>query len=105
DDDANLFELGLQSLQLMSLVNRMNRSGAGVDFTEMAQDPRLTAWYGLLASRGAAQGAEPEPAPGPVAPVDGSAPFPLTAVQQAYWIGRGADRPLGGVGCHAYLEI
>ncbi|MEV6961719.1 amino acid adenylation domain-containing protein [Streptomyces sp. NPDC051207] len=109
DDDANLFELGLQSLQLMSLVNRMNRSGAGVDFTEMAQDPRLRAWYGLLASRGAAgepePGAEPEPAPGSVAPVDERAPFPLTAVQQAYWIGRGADRPLGGVGCHAYLEI
>ncbi|MFH8798216.1 amino acid adenylation domain-containing protein [Streptomyces sp. NPDC017936] len=110
DDDANLFERGLQSLQLMSLVNRMNRSGAGVDFTEMAQDPRLRAWYALLASRGAARvpeprTEEPERAAGPAAPVDEHAPFPLTAVQQAYWIGRDADRPLGGVGCHAYLEI
>ncbi|MDX3525575.1 amino acid adenylation domain-containing protein [Streptomyces sp. ID05-39B] len=113
DDDANLFERGLQSLQLMSLVNRLNRWGAGVGFTEMAQDPRLRAWYGLLALRETERGvapaqepaAEPEPAADPVAPVDQRAPFPLTAVQQAYWIGRGTDRPLGGVGCHAYLEI
>ncbi|EST32927.1 non-ribosomal peptide synthetase [Streptomyces roseochromogenus] len=109
DDDANLFELGLQSLQLMALVNRMNRAGAGVDFTEMAQDPRLRAWYGLLASREAvrveASGAEPEPEAVASAPVDEREPFPLTPVQQAYWIGRGTDRPLGGVGCHAYLEI
>ncbi|SPE99888.1 non-ribosomal peptide synthetase [Streptomyces sp. MA5143a] len=112
-DDANLFELGLQSIQLMSLVNRMNRSGAGVDFTEMAQDPRLCVWYALLASREAARGAareeapgaQPEPAAGASDPVDAHAPFPLTPVQQAYWIGRGTDRPLGGVGCHAYLEI
>ncbi|MGW0555813.1 amino acid adenylation domain-containing protein [Streptomyces sp. NPDC002926] len=124
DEDANLFEWGLQSLQLMTLVNRMNRAGAGADFTEMAQDPRLRAWYELLAAREVERGAAPEtergqardsaapePARGaapeaePVAPVDEHAPFPLTAVQQAYWIGRGTDRPLGGVGCHAYLEI
>ncbi|MGW2086494.1 amino acid adenylation domain-containing protein [Streptomyces sp. NPDC001880] len=109
DDDANLFELGLQSIQLMTLVNRMNRSGAGVDFTEMAQDPRLAAWYELLASRESsseeALGAVPEPDAGASVPLDERAPFPLTPVQQAYWIGRGTDRPLGGVGCHAYLEI
>lgn len=48
DDEVNLFELGLQSIQLMRLINRLNRAGIGVDFTEMAQDPRLAAWYGLL---------------------------------------------------------
>ncbi|WP_223830893.1 non-ribosomal peptide synthetase [Streptomyces venezuelae] len=102
DEDANLFELGLQSLQLMTLVNRLNRSGAGVDFTEMAQDPRLRAWETLLTARRS----EPDRAPEePPAPFDAGAPFGLTAVQQAYWIGRGTDRPLGGVGCHAYLEI
>ncbi|MFE3761197.1 amino acid adenylation domain-containing protein [Streptomyces sp. NPDC059104] len=109
DDEVNLFELGLQSLQLMRLINRINRSGAGVDFTEMARDPRLGAWHRLLASRGAAPdeapGAEPEHGAGATAPVDELSSFPLTPVQQAYWIGRGTDRPLGGVGCHAYLEI
>ncbi|MGW7469030.1 amino acid adenylation domain-containing protein [Streptomyces xantholiticus] len=109
DDEANLFELGLQSIQLMKLVNTMNRSGAGVDFTAMAQDPRLTAWYGLLGRQedgasSAAAGTAGAGADGRGRP-DERLPFPLTAVQQAYWIGRGTDRPLGGVGCHAYLEV
>jgi epothilone synthetase B len=32
-------------------------------------------------------------------------PFPLTDIQQAYWIGRAPTMELGGVGCHAYREI
>ena len=31
-------------------------------------------------------------------------PFPLTDVQQSYWIGRGELYDLGGVGAHAYSE-
>lgn len=32
-------------------------------------------------------------------------PFPLTAIQQAYWVGRAEDFELGGVSCHYYLEL
>ncbi|MDY0163515.1 non-ribosomal peptide synthetase [Desulfobotulus sp.] len=32
-------------------------------------------------------------------------PFPLTDVQQAYWIGRRTDLPLGGTATHLYLEL
>jgi len=32
-------------------------------------------------------------------------PFPLTDMQQAYWIGRGQAFEGGNVGCHVYLEI
>jgi thioesterase domain-containing protein len=32
-------------------------------------------------------------------------PFPLTDIQQAYWIGRGSGFELGGVGTHAYFEF
>lgn len=32
-------------------------------------------------------------------------PFPLTDIQQAYWIGRTAGVELGGVGCHYYQEL
>jgi dihydroaeruginoic acid synthetase len=106
-DDANLFELGLHSMQLMVLTNRLNRTGARVDFRRLSADPRLAAWYELL---GNASGSLPAPdgvggSSAPDVSVDARESFPLTAVQQAYWIGRGDDQPLGGVGCHAYLEI
>jgi amino acid adenylation domain-containing protein len=32
-------------------------------------------------------------------------PFPLTDIQQAYWLGRAAVFELGGVAAHAYFEI
>ncbi|WP_308250687.1 non-ribosomal peptide synthetase [Nonomuraea rhizosphaerae] len=37
--------------------------------------------------------------------MDETAPFPLTPVQLAYWIGRADGQVIGGVGCHAYLEF
>lgn len=32
-------------------------------------------------------------------------PFPLTAIQQAYWIGRSAAYDLGDISIHAYVEV
>ncbi len=32
-------------------------------------------------------------------------PFPLTEIQEAYWVGRSAAYDLGGVGVHGYVEI
>ncbi|TDT42709.1 dihydroaeruginoic acid synthetase [Streptomyces sp. BK208] len=108
DDDTDLFLLGLQSIQLMQFTNRLNRAGGRTGFTELARDPRISSWHRLLSGR--AEAAVPDTgqaAPAATAPAGapGRGPFPLTPVQQAYWIGRGDDRPLGGVGCHAYLEI
>lgn len=36
---------------------------------------------------------------------DHDKPFPLTDIQQAYWIGRSVEMELGGVGAHFYLEL
>ncbi|HKV37637.1 MAG TPA: amino acid adenylation domain-containing protein [Blastocatellia bacterium] len=33
------------------------------------------------------------------------APFPLTDIQEAFWVGRGDGVELGGVACHAYYEV
>ncbi|MGB7922992.1 MAG: MupA/Atu3671 family FMN-dependent luciferase-like monooxygenase, partial [Pyrinomonadaceae bacterium] len=38
-------------------------------------------------------------------PADRNLPFPLTDVQQAYWIGRNGEYTLGNVAAHAYIEI
>lgn len=107
DEDVNLFELGLQSIQVMQLVNRINRTGIRVEFMQLADDARLSAWCELLraAPRAASVTERPSSTGGGASRLDRADPFPLTAVQQAYWIGRGDDRTLGGVGCHAYLEI
>lgn len=32
-------------------------------------------------------------------------PFPLTEIQQAYWVGRSSGFELGGVGIHGYFEL
>ncbi|MEH0971440.1 amino acid adenylation domain-containing protein, partial [Micromonospora sp. CPCC 205546] len=32
-------------------------------------------------------------------------PFPLTDIQEAYWVGRGSTIELGGVGAHGYSEV
>src|SRR5436305_9609331 len=49
---------------------------------------------------------EPQPAKLRVvpAPQDRHLPFPLTEVQQAYWVGRTDLFDLGGVASHAYVE-
>ncbi|MEV5976621.1 AMP-binding protein [Streptomyces sp. NPDC052114] len=118
-DTSNLFELGLESLKLMRLARALARSGAPVTYAELARDPRLTAWHALLDRD--TEPPEPdeddgaEPVGGAASPAPGAAqaqawsdphhPFALTPVQQAYWVGRGDDRSLGGVGCHVYLEV
>lgn len=44
DDDANLAQLGLQSIQLMRLSGRWRRSGLQVDFATLAVDPTVRSW-------------------------------------------------------------
>jgi hypothetical protein len=39
------------------------------------------------------------------APADRYQPFPLTDLQQAYWIGRGDAFELGNIACHVYFEF
>jgi amino acid adenylation domain-containing protein len=39
------------------------------------------------------------------APAERCAPFPLTAIQQAYWIGRTGAFELGNVPCQIYFEV
>jgi len=104
DDNCNLLELGLDSLQIMRLVNKWRRAGANVTFAKLITSPNLSTWWNLLKNnkepareyKNVRVSEEYE---------DTNGQFSLTDVQYAYWVGRRDDQPLGGVGCHAYLEI
>jgi SagB-type dehydrogenase family enzyme len=63
------------------------------EILDLLRDPGLAA---------AAGGALPTLRP---APAERHEPFPLTDIQQAYWVGRRADFDLGNVAPHFYLEL
>ncbi|AXG77918.1 non-ribosomal peptide synthetase [Streptomyces paludis] len=102
DDDCDLFELGLQSMDLMRLVSRLNRAGLDASFARLADEPRLSAWYERVLPL---KGGEPEPEAVEEHQDETDRGYSLTAVQQAYLIGRAEGQPLGGVGCHNYMEF
>ncbi|MFB7496395.1 amino acid adenylation domain-containing protein [Streptomyces sp. NPDC056161] len=132
DDDRDLFELGLDSLMLMSLVGAWRRQGSAVTFQDLTSGPTLGAWTALLGRE--RHGDAPATAwPAPLAPLDAPATawpapldapatvrpappdaaateartdtFPLATMQHAYWIGRQDGQPLGGVAAHFYVEL
>ncbi|GGJ87049.1 non-ribosomal peptide synthetase [Pseudomonas matsuisoli] len=102
-DNANLISLGLDSLAVMRLASHWRRLGAPVSFASLIEQPTLGAWWTQLSAVSAEP--SPEPESEAITDFDLAAPFPLTEVQHAYWIGRQDGQSLGGVGCHAYLEL
>lgn len=48
-DTDNLFEFGLDSIRLLSLLERWRDLGADVSFVQLAEEPTLERWLGLLA--------------------------------------------------------
>ncbi|SDR53170.1 dihydroaeruginoic acid synthetase [Burkholderia orbicola] len=102
DDDEDLLSCGLDSIRLMYLQTRVNRLGHALTFDVLARTPTLGAWTTLLAN--APRIARTEAVVAAEA-VDVHAPFELSAVQQAYWLGRGDGEVLGNVSCHAFLEF
>jgi yersiniabactin nonribosomal peptide synthetase len=104
DDSQNLLELGLNSLQIMRLVNQWRKQGVRVSFGEIMERPNLARWWQLLQAAGKKTKPEKKQIV-PEKPAKANQPFPLTDVQYAYWIGREDGQALGGVGCHAYLEF
>ena len=100
------FELGGHSLLAARLVAEVGESfGVELELPDLFRAPtvaRLTA----LASGQLDPVGDRETLPALVpAPADRYEPFPLTAIQQAYLIGRGERFDLGNVSAHGYLEF
>lgn len=49
--DDDLLDLGLDSIRLMSLVQRWADAGGGADFGELAERPVLSHWVSVLGRR------------------------------------------------------
>ncbi|MFC8527722.1 amino acid adenylation domain-containing protein [Nocardia sp. NPDC057227] len=100
DSDADLIELGLDSIRIMKLAGGWRKRGAAINFAQLAAAPTVAAWQELLGVH------EPEPpAPTPPGPGADDEPFPLATMQHAYWIGRADEQELGGVAAHLYVEF
>lgn len=53
--DDNLLDRGLDSIRLMTLVEKWGEDGIDVSFLELADDPTVTGWHQLLARKAAAR--------------------------------------------------
>ncbi|WP_280363682.1 non-ribosomal peptide synthetase, partial [Nocardia wallacei] len=97
-DDADLLELGLDSVTVMRISGLMRRAGSRVEYRDLVRKPTLGAWWKLLRHSETDAVAE-------VVVVDRSGPFPLAVMQHAFWIGRSPAHELGGVAAHFYSEF
>lgn len=101
-DTDNLLEKGLNSLKIMRIVNQWRKQGIKVPFGELMENPTAIAWWNILQEMDKKKDRMNYQKQDEIRYDE---PFPLTDMQYAYWIGRGEDQTLGGVGCHAYLEF
>lgn len=106
-DSANLFEIGLDSMFLMRMVNQFRRAGCKITLKEMYEYPTISD-IKILVDRKLDAGNQLKQTSLPshtYSVMTDGAPFPMTPVQLAYYIGREPSQPLGGNGCHLYQEF
>lgn len=100
-EDENLIEKGLSSIQVMQLSGKLKKLGIRISFAELMDDPSLFKWLELIDNSKVKNDKNMKSSI--IKSNDNK--FELTDIQYSYLIGREDDQVLGGVGCHAYLEI
>jgi amino acid adenylation domain-containing protein len=105
--EASFFQMGGHSLLGTRLIARVREQmGVELRLRDLFEAPTLTAMAAAVQHARRAQVGLAEPLPGmPENRDERHQPFPLTDVQQAYWIGRGGAYELGNVGSHGYAEL
>ncbi|RED45827.1 non-ribosomal peptide synthetase [Aestuariispira insulae] len=109
--DDNFFELGGHSLMATRLVHTLRETaGSAVSLSMLFEYPTVGRLLSRLETM-PSDNANEVHSDGEIAdyfnpaPEEADAPFPLTDIQQAYWIGRDSHLDLGGVSAHAYEEL
>ena len=103
----SFFELGGHSVTATQLAARIGKAfQVAVPLRELFAGP-TAAEMAELVERQRASGGEVEALPAVLQrdPQNRHLPFPLTDVQEAYWVGRSAALELSSVASHAYLEV
>ncbi|MGX5777708.1 beta-ketoacyl synthase N-terminal-like domain-containing protein, partial [Methylorubrum zatmanii] len=108
--DINLIETGVDSLMFIEMASDFGiRLGLTLSPSELLRHFTIAAMAERILPMLLA--AAPEPDEPSVAsllvhrPQERFAPFPLTDVQQAYWIGRRQELDLGNTACQGYTEL
>ncbi|WP_341720836.1 amino acid adenylation domain-containing protein [Micromonospora sp. FIMYZ51] len=100
--DDNFFLLGGDSLLATRIIARLPAAGVvGAGLSDLLTRPTLAEF----AARLRVETAVAAPAALTADPEHRFDPFPATDVQRAYWLGRGDEFALGGVGSHWYWEF
>ncbi len=103
----NFFRLGGHSLLATRLlVGIEQHTGIRIPLSRLLQAPTLEQLIALVEGAAADDDHQRQDLPTITAdPEHRYRPFPLTAVQQAYWLGRSAVFDLGNISTHVYAEI
>nr|CAF05649.1 TubD protein [Archangium disciforme] len=103
----SFFQLGGDSLLGIQVAADLRRHlGVELPTATLFSHPTLAALAAALRARQGEAAAPTAPAPALVPdPAARFEPFPLTDVQEAYWVGRRSAFELGGVAAHGYFEI
>lgn len=99
DVKENLIKQGIESLDIMRIVNEYRKKGSRVKFADLIENPYIENWHKEINKLRKKRNISKQTVS------ERYEPYDLTPVQFAYFVGRRDGLKLGGVDCHAYLEL
>ncbi|NWO06484.1 MAG: amino acid adenylation domain-containing protein [Alteromonadaceae bacterium] len=103
DVNSNFFHLGGDSIKAVALVTKIEKAlSCTLSISELLAHATIRKLANHISARTNSRKALPQIKPDPARRFE---PYPLTDVQQAYWVGRRKHFEMGNVGSHVYLEI
>lgn len=104
-DDLKVADLGLDSLMALELKQLLeSTSDKKIPISEILSDATVGDIQSLF-ENAETSSLPPSSSTSIVRSEDRFAPFPMSDIQQAYWVGRRSDIRMGGVGAHFYAEF